>query len=50
LSYNIFGLTIAISGQLTPLFAAIFMPVSSITIVVLSTVLVRLKFRSLFKN
>lgn len=50
LSYNIFGLTIAVSGQLTPLFAAIFMPVSSITIVVLSTVLVQLKYRSLFKS
>lgn len=50
LSYNIFGLSIAISGQLTPLFAAIFMPVSSITIVVLSTALVQLKFRSLFKS
>lgn len=50
LSYNIFGLTVAISGQLTPLFAAIFMPVSSITIVVLSTLLVKLKFRRLFKS
>jgi Cu+-exporting ATPase len=50
LSYNVFGLTTAISGQLTPLFAAIFMPVSSITIVVLSTVLVQLKYRRLFKN
>ena len=50
LSYNVFGLSIAISGQLTPLFAAIFMPVSSITIVVLSTVLVRHKYRSLFKS
>jgi Cu+-exporting ATPase len=50
LSYNIFGLGIAISGQLTPLFAAIFMPVSSITIVLLSTALVQFKFRRLFKS
>ncbi|MEY3682244.1 MAG: hypothetical protein RLZZ289_768, partial [Bacteroidota bacterium] len=50
LSYNIFGLSFAISGQLTPLFAAIFMPVSSITIVLLSTALVQFKFRRLFKS
>ncbi|MEN9742839.1 MAG: hypothetical protein RLZZ65_644 [Bacteroidota bacterium] len=50
LSYNVFGLTVAISGHLTPLFAAIFMPVSSITIVLLSTLLIELKFKRLFKN
>ncbi len=36
-SYNIIGLTIAISGQMTPLVAAILMPISSITVVFLST-------------
>ncbi len=41
-AYNIVGLTFAMSGILTPLFAAILMPVSSITIVGLSTLLVHL--------
>ncbi len=50
LSYNIFGLSIAISGQLTPLFAAILMPISSITIVFLSTILIQLKFKRLMKS
>ena len=45
LSYNIFGLSIAISGQLTPLIAAILMPISSITIVLLSTLLIQTKFK-----
>ena len=39
-SYNIIGLTIAISGHMTPLVAAILMPISSITVVFLSTFLV----------
>lgn len=39
-SYNIIGLSIAISGQMTPLVAAILMPISSITVVFLSTFLV----------
>lgn len=42
-SYNIVGLSFAISGNLTPLVAAILMPISSITVVLLSTFLVRLK-------
>jgi Cu+-exporting ATPase len=50
LSYNIFGLSIAISGQLTPLIAAILMPISSITIVLLSTLLIQLKFKQTFKS
>lgn len=41
--YNIVGLSIAISGHLTPLIAAILMPLSSITVVIISTLLVRLK-------
>lgn len=36
--YNIFGLSVAISGHLTPLFAAILMPLSSISIVFISTI------------
>ncbi|MES2588793.1 MAG: heavy metal translocating P-type ATPase metal-binding domain-containing protein [Bacteroidota bacterium] len=42
-SYNIFGLSYALSGQLTPLVAAILMPISSITVVFISTFLVMLK-------
>ncbi len=37
--YNIFGLYFACSGQMTPLFAAVLMPISSITVVVLTVVL-----------
>jgi Cu+-exporting ATPase len=42
-SYNIVGLSFAISGNLTPLVAAILMPISSITVVLISTFLVLLK-------
>lgn len=42
-SYNIVGLSFAISGNLTPLIAAILMPISSITVVFISTFLVHLK-------
>ena len=41
--YNIIGLSFALTGHLTPLVAAIFMPLSSISIVLLSTLLVTLK-------
>lgn len=40
ISYNLIGLSIAISGHMTPLVAAILMPISSITVVFLSTFLV----------
>ena len=40
LSYNVVGLSIAISGNMSPLVAAILMPISSITVVFLSTFLV----------
>ena len=43
LSYNVVGLSFAISGNLSPLIAAILMPISSITVVFLSTFLVLLK-------
>jgi Cu+-exporting ATPase len=42
-SYNIVGLSFAISGNLTPLVAAILMPISSITVVLISTFLVHWK-------
>jgi Cu+-exporting ATPase len=43
LLYNIIGMTFAILGYVTPLFAAILMPLSSITIVFLSTALIRFR-------
>jgi Cu+-exporting ATPase len=42
-AYNIIGLSFAISGNLTPLIAAILMPISSISVVFISTFLVYLK-------
>ena len=41
--YNLIGLTFAISGNLSPLIAAILMPLSSISIVLISTTLSLLK-------
>jgi Cu+-exporting ATPase len=43
LSYNFVGLSFAISGNLSPLIAAILMPISSITVVLLSTFLIQFK-------
>ncbi len=43
--YNVVGLCFAVSGNLTPLIAAILMPLSSIFIVVLSTLLVSRSFQ-----
>lgn len=40
--YNVGGVTLALTGQLTPLVAAILMPLSSITIVVFTSTMVRL--------
>lgn len=45
LAYNLTGLTFAVSGSLTPFVAAVIMPLSSITVVALSTFLaLRRKF------
>jgi len=41
LVYNTIGLSIAISGNLTPLIAAILMPISSISVVFLAVFSVR---------
>jgi Cu+-exporting ATPase len=41
--YNVVGLGFALSGELTPLIAAILMPLSSISIVLISTVSALLK-------
>ena len=40
--YNVVGLSLAVSAQLTPLFAAILMPLSSVTVVAFATFCVRL--------
>ena len=47
LSYNLIGLGFAVSGNLTPVIAAILMPVSSVTVVLLDTVLIRLKAKTM---
>lgn len=44
LFYNSIGLSFAISATLTPFVAAILMPVSSVSVVLLSTLMVRLKY------
>jgi len=50
LLYNIAGLFFAISGQLTPVFAAILMPVSSITVVSLTVGKSYLDFRTVMQK
>ncbi len=47
--YNIVGLTFAVTGNLTPLIAAVLMPISSVSVVGLVTVLVSRTARSLKK-
>jgi Cu+-exporting ATPase len=47
LLYNCIGMYFALSGQLTPLVAAILMPLSSISVVLLVTLLTTLRARSL---
>ncbi|NOQ74944.1 MAG: HAD-IC family P-type ATPase [Crocinitomix sp.] len=47
LLYNIIGMIFALSGSLTPLVAAILMPLSSISVVILVTLLTNLKGRGL---
>ncbi len=48
--YNLVGLSFAVSGLLTPLVAAILMPLSSVSIVGFITLAVNIKARSLFKK
>jgi Cu+-exporting ATPase len=48
--YNIVGLSFAISGNLTPVFAAILMPLSSISVVLFTTLMVTLSVRKLKLN
>ncbi len=47
LIYNIVGLTVAISGHLSPVIAAILMPLSSITVVAFATLATRLSGRKM---
>jgi len=46
-AYNIIGLYFAVTGQLSPVYAAILMPLSSITIVLFTVVSTKLKGRIL---
>jgi Cu+-exporting ATPase len=50
LFYNIIGLSFAISGNLTPLIAAILMPISSITVVIMSTLSVFIFSKRILKG
>ncbi|MGB1037959.1 MAG: heavy metal translocating P-type ATPase, partial [Bacteroidia bacterium] len=47
LCYNIAGISFAVMGVLTPIIAAILMPLSSVSVVLLDTLLIRLKSRKL---
>lgn len=50
LIYNLFGIYFAVSGQLSPVIAAILMPLSSITIAVFTTLSASIATRRLFKT
>jgi Cu+-exporting ATPase len=47
--YNIFGLSFAVSGMLSPIIAAILMPVSSVSVVAFVTLVTRFALRKLRK-
>ena len=48
--YNIVGLSIALSGNLSPVVAAILMPISSITVVAFATFAVKISAKSLLEK
>ncbi len=48
--YNSIGLGFAITGNLTPLVAAILMPISSISVVILSVFLIQFRYSKLIKK
>ncbi|MCF0058013.1 heavy metal translocating P-type ATPase metal-binding domain-containing protein [Dyadobacter sp. CY356] len=50
LLYNVFGLSFAVAGKLSPLIAAILMPVSSITIVLFTTIATNISAAKWMKN
>jgi len=45
--YNVVGLAFAVSGTLSPLVAAVLMPLSSITVVAFTTIAVRVVGRNI---
>lgn len=47
LSYNVVGLTFAVTGNLTPLVAAVLMPISSISVVLFATIMTNISGRKL---
>ncbi len=48
--YNVVGLSFAVSGTMSPLVAAILMPISSVSVVVFATTSVKLTARRFFKS
>jgi Cu+-exporting ATPase len=48
ITYNIIGLSFATTGALSPIVAAVLMPISSISVVLISTLLVQIRFRKGF--
>ncbi len=48
--YNVFGLGFAIDGLLTPIFAAILMPISSVTVVVFVSAVIVMSGKYYFQN
>lgn len=48
--YNIVGLSFAVSGQLSPIIAAILMPASSITVVGFVTIMTRMRLKKIYIN
>lgn len=48
ITYNIIGLSFATTGALSPIVAAVLMPISSVTVVLISTLLVQIRFRKGF--
>lgn len=50
LLYNVIGISLAVSGALTPLAAAVIMPASSLSIILLSWLLVKWQTSLIFKN
>lgn len=50
ITYNTIGLAIAITGNLTPLVAAILMPISSISVVALSVFLIQFRYAGILSN
>jgi P-type Cu+ transporter len=48
--YNIGGLTLAVTGSLTPLVAAVLMPISSLTVIAISVFGARIAIRDLHRS